>query len=69
MFGTERTRFVLLQAEDGSWLLPTYENTTSGRYPLTRPLRVVFNRKTDGTMNPLVREFLRFAVSRRGQRI
>jgi phosphate transport system substrate-binding protein len=69
MFGTERTRFVPLQAEDGSWLLPTYENTTSGRYPLTRPLRVLFNRKPNGTMNPLVREFLRFAVSRRGQRI
>jgi phosphate transport system substrate-binding protein len=68
MFGTERTRFVPLQARDGSWLLPTYENTVSGRYPLVRPLRVVFNRKPDGSMNPVVREFLRFAVSRHGQR-
>ena len=69
MFGTERTRFVPLQARDGSWLLPTYENVVSGRYPLVRPLRIVFNRKPDGTMNPVAREFLRFAVSRRGQRI
>jgi phosphate transport system substrate-binding protein len=68
MFGTQRTRFVPLQAGDGSWLLPTYENTVSGRYPLVRPLRIVFNRKPDGTMNPVVREFLRFAVSRHGQR-
>jgi phosphate transport system substrate-binding protein len=48
--------------------LPTYENTVSGRYPLVRPLRIVFNRKPDGTINPVVREFLRFAVSRHGQR-
>ncbi len=69
MFATARTRFVPLLSEDGNYLLPTYENTISGRYPLVRPMRIVFHRKPDGTMNPLVREFLRFAVSRRGQRI
>jgi len=69
MFATQRTRFVPLQAEDGTYVLPTYENTTNGRYPLVRPLWIVFNRKPDGTMNPVAREFLRFAVSRRGQRI
>jgi phosphate transport system substrate-binding protein len=69
MFGTDRTRFVPLQAQDGAWLLPTYENTVSGRYPLVRPMRVVFNRKPDGTMSPVARELLRFAVSRRGQRV
>lgn len=69
IFGTDRTRFVPLQAKDGSWLLPTYENTVSGRYPLVRPMRIVFNRKPDGTMNPVARELLRFAVSRRGQRV
>ena len=69
MFATARTRIVPLQAADGSFLLPSYENTASGRYPLTRPMRIAFNRKPDGTMNPVAREFLRFAVSRRGQRI
>lgn len=69
MFGTERTRFVPLQAADGTFVLPSYQNTVNGRYPLTRPMRIVFNRKPDGTMNPAAREFLRFAVSRRGQRI
>ena len=69
MFATARTRFVPLQAEDGRYLLPSYENTLSGDYPLVRPLRIFFNRKPDGTMNPAAREFLRFAVSRRGQRI
>ena len=69
MFATARTRLVPLQVSDGSYLLPSYENTVSGRYPLVRPLVIVFNRKPDGTMNPVVQEFLRFAVSRRGQRI
>jgi phosphate transport system substrate-binding protein len=69
MFATARTRFVPLQAADGSYVLPTYENTTNGRYPLVRPLWIVFNRKPDGSMNPVAREFLLFAVSRRGQRI
>lgn len=69
MFGTDRTRFVPLQAKDGSWLLPTYENTVSGRYPLVRPMRIVFNRKPDGAMNSVARELLRFAVSKRGQRV
>jgi phosphate transport system substrate-binding protein len=69
MFATARTRFVPLQAADGRYLLPNYENTLSGRYPLVRPMRIVFHRKPDGNMNPVARELLRFAVSRRGQRI
>jgi phosphate transport system substrate-binding protein len=69
IFATARTRFVPLQAADGSDLLPSYENTVSGRYPLVRPALIVFNRKPDGSMNPVAREFMRFAVSRRGQRI
>jgi ABC-type Fe3+ transport system substrate-binding protein len=32
-------------------------------------LRIVFNRRPDGTMNAAAREFLRFVVSRRGQRV
>ncbi|HXI51819.1 MAG TPA: substrate-binding domain-containing protein [Candidatus Saccharimonadales bacterium] len=69
MFGTARTRFVPLQTTNGDYLLPSYENTANGRYPLARQMRIVLHRKPDGSMNPVAREFLRFAVSRRGQRI
>lgn len=69
MFATARTRFVPVQAADGRYLLPSYENTVTGRYPLVRPMRIVFHQKPGGGMNPVAREFLRFAVSRRGQRI
>ena len=69
MFATDRTRFVPLQGPDGGYQLPGYEETTSGRYPLVRPIRIVFNRRPDGAMNPVARDFLRFAVSRRGQQV
>lgn len=69
MFGTERTRFVQLQTTNGDYLLPSYENTVTGQYPLARSMQIIFHRKPDGSMNPVTREFLRFAVSRRGQRI
>jgi len=69
MFATARTRFVPIQVEDGSYLLPTYENTVTGRYPLVRPLLMIFNPRADRGTNSAAREFLRFAVSRRGQRI
>lgn len=69
MFATQRTRFVPLQATNGAYLLPSYQNIIGSQYPLTRPMRIVFNRKPDGSMNPVAKEFLRFAVSRRGQRI
>jgi phosphate transport system substrate-binding protein len=69
MFATPRTRFVPLQARDGRYLLPSCENVRSGDYPLVRPMRIVFNLRPNGTMNPVALEFLRFAVSRRGQRI
>ena len=69
MLATARTRFVPLKGTDGNYYLPSYENTWKSLYPLNRPMRIVFNRKPDGGMNPVAREFLRFAVSRRGQRI
>lgn len=69
MFATARTRFVPVQATNGQYLLPTYENVISGQYPLIRPMRVLFHRKSPANLNPVVREFLRFAVSSRGQRI
>ena len=69
MFATARTRFVALQAEDGRYLIPSYENVITGKYPLVRPIRIVFNKKPGTGLKPVIREFLRFALSRRGQRI
>ena len=45
---------------------PTYENIKNGSYALYRPLYLVINRSNK---TPLVRDFIKFAVSREGQDI
>ena len=45
---------------------PTYENIKTGAYALYRPLYLVIKR---GNKTPLVRDFIKYAVSREGQAI
>ena len=45
---------------------PTYENIKNGSYALYRPLYLVIKR---GNKTPLVRDFIKFAVSNEGQNI
>jgi phosphate transport system substrate-binding protein len=41
----------------------------SGRYPLSRFLYVYVNKAPNKPLDPMVREFLKFALSREGQEI
>lgn len=45
----------------------TPENALTGKYPLARPLYIYVNKAPNRPLDPLVREFLRFALSREGQ--
>lgn len=45
---------------------PTYENIKNGKYALYRPLYLVIKR---GNKTPLIRDFIKYAVSREGQNI
>jgi phosphate transport system substrate-binding protein len=45
---------------------PTYENIKNGSYALYRPLYLVIKR---GNKTPLVRDFIKYAISREGQAI
>lgn len=47
----------------------TYENALSGKYPLSRYLYVYVNKNPKKPLDPLTREFLKFALSREGQEI
>lgn len=49
----------------GETVMPTMDNVTSGKYPLTRPL----NHYTNGQPQGAVRGFLEFELSARGQEI
>ncbi len=48
---------------------PTYENATSGGYPLSRYLFVYVNKTPNQPLSPIVREFLKYVYSREGQRV
>jgi len=47
----------------------TYENALNGKYPMTRFLFLYVNKDPKKAMDPLVKEFLRFVLSKEGQEI
>lgn len=69
MFATRRTRFVPVLADDGVPYAPTYDNTLSHKYPLLRQHYLVVNKPPGKPLPAPLLELLRFATSRRGQRL
>ncbi|MBI2424095.1 MAG: phosphate ABC transporter substrate-binding protein [Candidatus Hydrogenedentes bacterium] len=48
---------------------PVYENVLSGKYPLSRVLYVYIVKAPGKPLDPMVREFLTYAVSKEGQEV
>jgi len=48
-------------------ILPTVENILNGKYPLARFLYIYVNVRPGQAADPLIKEFLRFVLSRQGQ--
>jgi phosphate transport system substrate-binding protein len=46
----------------------TYEDVLTRRYPLSRKIYIIANRPPGQPLDPVVREFLRYALSREGQK-
>jgi phosphate transport system substrate-binding protein len=53
----------------GDAYAPTYENVAAASYPLSRVVFLNLNRAPGKPLNPAFQEFLRFILSREGQRI
>ncbi len=68
-FKTSGVKAVSVIGDDGKAYAPTYENVKSGKYPVWRALYVYINRKPGKPLDPLVREFIRFVLSKQGQEI
>jgi phosphate transport system substrate-binding protein len=47
----------------------TLNDVASGRYPLERYLYIYVNRRPDKPLEPIIKEFLRFVLSRQGQEL
>jgi len=57
----------LASASGGPFVAPTLETVQDRSYPLTREVYYYTNRAVGKTIDPLVREYLRFVLSREGQ--
>lgn len=62
-------KIVPLSVDGGEALSPSYENVASAAYPLSRLVYLNTNARSAGTMNPALREFVRFILSRDGQAV
>jgi phosphate transport system substrate-binding protein len=54
---------------EGKAFEATYENALNGKYPLARNLYIYFNPSPKAGLDPLVRQFLTFVLSKEGQQI
>lgn len=65
---TPRVKPVALAAKDGGpFVTLTKENVATLRYPLTRSVYIYIDRAPEQPVNPKVKEFLRYVLSREGQ--
>jgi phosphate transport system substrate-binding protein len=69
MFANDAVRFLPIRVDEQTVSYPSYEEVLKQRYPLARQLCLVVNRPPGKSLPSLTREFLRFALSRNGQRI
>jgi phosphate transport system substrate-binding protein len=69
-FSSPRVRALSILAHAGeAALAPTPENIAAGRYPLARNLYIYVNKPPSGALPGAERAFMRFVLTREGQRI
>ncbi|MGQ9575341.1 MAG: PstS family phosphate ABC transporter substrate-binding protein [Thermoguttaceae bacterium] len=69
-YKTSEVRAVALAGKPGEQFAePSFENALAGKYPLGRRLYIYVHKRPNEPLVPLVREFIRFVLSRDGQQI
>jgi len=69
-YGTSSVRAIPIAREAGEpFVEPNMENAIAGAYPMARFLYLYVNDPPDAPLSPLVREFVRMALSREGQAV
>ena len=59
----------LAASEGGTYYTPTRESLIARTYPLTRPIFACANQPPGQPFDPKVRDFLRFILGPKGQRV
>ena len=65
----EDVKILSIQLEDGTIVAPTYENVCNASWPLSRLVYLNYNKAPDGEWDPIIKEFLRFLLSRQAAEI
>ncbi len=69
-YKTSGVRIVpLAKKEGGKFFDGSYKNVLSGKYPLARFLYIYVNKKPNASLDTLLKEFLKYALSYEGQEI
>jgi phosphate transport system substrate-binding protein len=69
-YRTSSVKALALAAKDGSpFVTADPENVYAGKYPLSRFLYLYVNRPPNAPLDPLVREFLAYVLSKQGQEV
>jgi len=69
-YRTSEVRVLPLCKETGQALVePTFDNALNGTYPLGRALYIYVNKKPNEPLPPLVKEFIKYVLSKEGQEV
>lgn len=68
-YKTSGVRALPLAGKDGQPFAPTYENVLNGKYPVSRALYIYIAKKPGKPLDPVVKEYLRLVLSKKGQEI
>lgn len=67
-YATDKVKaLAIAEHEGGPYAQPTARDVSQGRYPLDRPFFIYYNRRPGEPLNPLVKEFFTFILSKEGQ--
>lgn len=66
---TSGVKAIALSKKGGEAYLPNYENVLSGKYPLGRLLYIYVAKEPNKPLPTLVKEFMKFALSKEGQEV
>jgi phosphate transport system substrate-binding protein len=69
-YRTSSVKALAIAAKDGgAYVTAEPENIYAGKYPLSRFLYLYVNKAPNQPLDPLVREFLRYVISKQGQEV
>ena len=69
-YKTSGVKALRIATKDGAdYSEPTYESVESGKYPLARYLYIYVNKVPNKPLDPIVREFVKYVLSKEGQEI